>query len=201
MVRTTSRVLLRSSILQVRFQVLGESADFEQLAHGVWEFGEHILGIVMVDYAVSEIDPEVITFHDDIVQIGALDDREAGVDRIPVKRARERRRDNRFDTQTHDGRYGLFSGAAAAEVSAGDQDVEPPQFRRETVAEHFESMFGESVGFDVDEISTGNNYVGVDVIREFINLPLKFFLHAQISLGSEMTPLIADAASVAGLHR
>ena len=199
--RTTSRVLLHSLILQLRLQVLGESADFEQLAHRVWEFGKEIRGILVVDYAVSQIDPDLITFSNDIIESGALDNRQAGVDRIPVKRAGERRRNNSLDAQTHDGRYGLFSGAAAAEVSAGDQDVEPPQFRRETVAEHFESMFGESVGFDVDEISTGNNYVGVDVIREFINLPLKFFLHAQISLGSEMTPLIADAASVAGLHR
>jgi hypothetical protein len=30
---------------------------------------------------------------------------------------------------------------------------------------------------------------------------LKYVIHVQISLGSEMTPRIAEAASVAGLHK
>jgi hypothetical protein len=62
-------------------------------------------------------------------------------------------------------------------------------------------MGGKLVGLDVDQISTGNNDVGIDVVAKLIDSSLKLLVHAYNSLGSEITPLIAEAASVAGLHK
>ena len=50
------------------------------------------------------------------------------------------------------------------------------------------------------KVAAGNDDVGVDVVSEFVNLALDQLLH-QTSLGSAITPLIADSASVAGLQR
>src|SRR4030095_1359165 len=123
------------------------------------------------------------------------------VDRIAIKRPRERTRNNRFYAQTDDRGHRLLARAAATEVATGDENIKLPQLCREAITQHLESVFGEFIGLDVDQVPSGNDDVGVNVVSEFVNFPLKWILKHQISLGSEITPLIADAASVAGLHK
>src|SRR5262245_12545305 len=89
--RGRSRAISNSSL-----QIFRKAADLEQLAHGLGEFREEIRATVVMDFAAGEIDLNQITFSDSGVQLRALHNRKTGVDRVPVKRSRERTGDNRF---------------------------------------------------------------------------------------------------------
>src|SRR2546426_4832897 len=64
-----------SSALKLGFQIFGEAAEIEQLAHRVGEFGEEILRILVVDFTGREIERDVIALADGVVDFGAFNDR------------------------------------------------------------------------------------------------------------------------------
>ena len=81
------------------------------------------------------------------------------------------------------------------------EDIEIPEPGREVFTQHFEGVLSQLSGVNIDEIATGDDNVGVDVIAELVNLSFKLLFHGYNSRGSLITPRIADAASVAGLQR
>jgi hypothetical protein len=166
----------------LRFQVSGEASNFKKLAHRLWIFREAKGGTILTNLSAREVNLNCIALGDCRVSLRAFDNRQAGVDGIPIERPRERARNDSFDSQTHDCCHRLFACAATAEVTAGHENIELAEPGREVVAQHFECMLGQLVGFDVNQISAGNDNVGVDVVSEFINLSLKYLFHGSTAL-------------------
>src|SRR5262249_18746837 len=104
-------------------------------------FGEEVRATVVMDFTGGQIDLNRITFSGRCVQPGALHNRKAGVDRVPVKRSRKRARDNGFDPEADYRSDGLLPRTPTTEVASGNKNIELPQFRREAVAKHFEGVF------------------------------------------------------------
>jgi len=150
----------------------------------------------------GEIDVDFIAFVYRGVEIRALDDGQAGIDRVAVKRPRKRTGNHSLNAESHDRRDRLFSRTATAEIPAGDKDLEVAKLLRESVAEHLEGVLCQLFRIDVNQLAAGDDDIGVDVVSEFVDRTTNVIFHDRVtSRGSEITPFSADAASVAGLHK
>ena len=158
-------------------QIFRESADFEKLAHRIREFRKETLGVFTPDFAGGEIDLDLIAFLDCIVEFRALHNSQAGVDGIAVERTREGTGNDSFDAQPHDCGHGLFAGAAAAKIAAGNQNIEVVELFGEAVSEDLKSMLGQFLGFYIDKVAPWNDDVGIDVVSELLDLAVDLLFH------------------------
>src|SRR5262245_16624434 len=116
------------------FQVFGEAADFEQLAHRFGEFRKAESRAFVMNVAIGEIDFDFISFRDDVVELRALHYRQTGVDGVSIKRSRKRARDDSFDSEAYDCSNRPLSSAAASKVSSCHENIEVAKLRCESIA-------------------------------------------------------------------
>src|SRR5689334_14925521 len=118
----------------------------------------------MLDPACCQIDADLIAFVHRFVQGRALDNRQTVIDGISVKRACERACDHSLDAETLNSGRGLLARATAPKIPPGHQDVKTPKLLPKALAQHLESVLAEPLFVDIDQISAGNNHIGINVV-------------------------------------
>src|SRR6185369_17430085 len=132
-----------------------------------------------MDLASGQIDAQGIAFLNIGIQFGAFENRQAIVDGIAIERACERTRHYGLDPEPLDRRRRLLARAAAAKVAARNQDLKLAQLGRESFAQNFERVLSQTFAIDVDEITTRNDDVGVDVVAELVDAALDGRFHLE----------------------
>src|SRR4051812_32167444 len=113
-----------------------------------------------------KVDVDLFAFRYAFVKFGAFNYRQAGINRVAIKRPGKGTRDHGLDAQSRDGCDGLLPSAPTAEVSSCDEDFKIAELAGKCFAENFKGVLGEFLRFDVDEVAAREDGIGVDFASE-----------------------------------
>ena len=128
--------------------------------------------------------------------IGQGQGRQAEIEGVAVEKAGERGRDHRGDAEVAQRLRGLLARGAGAEVASADDHVARPHLGGEARLDQLQAMPRDLLDAEFHVLAR-REHVGLEVVAE----DPRAAAHATNSLGSQIRPATAEAATVYGEPR